>query len=76
MTSRPNPPGYEEWLAALEADEQQRLRGLPGVETDSAAFIARAQAREAGNEGLLERYIQETNAQRRNEGVPVQTRNQ
>ena len=32
--------------AALEADEQQRLRGLPGVETDSAAFIARAQARE------------------------------
>ena len=72
MTSRPNPPGYEEWLAALEADEQQRLRGLPGVETDSAAFIARAQAREAGNEGLLERYIQETNAQRRNEGVAVQ----
>ena len=42
MTSRPNPPGYEE-CAALEADEQQRLRGLPGVETDSAAFIARAQ---------------------------------
>ena len=58
-------------IAALEEDEQQRLRGLPGVETDSAAFIARAQARELGMKVFLNAYIQETNAQRRNEGVPV-----